>query len=79
MTGIDIPYWIGEVKPPQLYNGREERMTDNQKETPFFARFLEGQEFPQVKTSIKAGAGPTSKQQDQLEQTMKAPSDKDEV
>ena len=24
-------------------------------ELPFFARFLEGQEFPQVKTNIKAG------------------------
>ena len=53
-------------------------MSDKQKETPFFARFLEGQEFPQVKTSIKAGAI-TLKRDDQLEQTMKAPSDKDEI
>lgn len=38
----------------------------NEKETPFFARFLEGQEFPQVKTNIKAGL------------TLKFPSDRDE-
>ncbi|HYP29317.1 MAG TPA: microviridin/marinostatin family tricyclic proteinase inhibitor [Blastocatellia bacterium] len=30
---------------------------DTKKEQPFFARFLEGQEFPNVKTSIKAGPG----------------------
>ena len=36
------------------------------KETPFFARFLEGQDFPQVKTNVKAGA------------TLKYPSDADE-
>jgi len=53
-------------------------MSDKQKERPFFARFLEGQEFPQIKTNVKAGAI-TSKQLDQLEQTMKAPSDRDEV
>ena len=37
------------------------------KEEPFFARYLEGQNFPQVKTNIKAG--PT---------TQKYPSDVDE-
>ncbi|HYP28508.1 MAG TPA: microviridin/marinostatin family tricyclic proteinase inhibitor [Blastocatellia bacterium] len=35
-------------------------------ELPFFVRFLEGQNFPQVKTNIKAGA------------TLKYPSDRDE-
>jgi hypothetical protein len=54
-------------------------MNDKQKETPFFTRFLEGQEFPQVKTSIKAGIGVTSKLQDSISQTQKYPSDSDEV
>ena len=27
------------------------------KEVPFFARFLEGQKFPKVKTDLKAGPG----------------------
>ncbi len=54
-------------------------MNDKQKETPFFTRFLEGQEFPQVKTSIKAGIGITSKLRDDINQTQKAPSDNDEV
>jgi Serine endopeptidase inhibitors len=40
---------------------------NDKKETPFFARFLEGQDFPSVKTNIKAGAV-----------TLKYPSDKDE-
>lgn len=38
-------------------------------EQPFFARFLEGQEFPKIKTNIKAGIGPV---------TNKFPSDHDE-
>jgi hypothetical protein len=38
-------------------------------EQPFFARFLEGQEFPRVKTNIKGG--PTAV-------TLKYPSDSDE-
>jgi hypothetical protein len=38
----------------------------NEKDVPFFARFLEGQEFPHVKTNVKAGA------------TLKYPSDHDE-
>jgi hypothetical protein len=54
-------------------------MKDTKEETPFFARFLEGQEFPQVKTNIKAGIGITSKLQDQINQTQKAPSDHDET
>jgi len=36
------------------------------KDKPFFARFLEGQDFPSVKTDVKAGA------------TLKYPSDRDE-
>ena len=42
---------------------------------PFFARFLEGQKFPKVKTNLKAGpkggGGPPK-------ETMKWPSDNDE-
>lgn len=40
------------------------------KEVPFFARFLEDQEFPRVKTDIKAGRPPF--------QTLKWPKDDDE-
>lgn len=39
---------------------------DTKNEQPFFARFLEGKDFPQVKTEIKAGM------------TLKYPSDRDE-
>lgn len=39
---------------------------DTNKEQPFFARYLEGQEFPEVKTNVKAGM------------TLKYPSDTDE-
>jgi hypothetical protein len=56
-------------------------MTKSEKEVPFFARYLEGQQFPQVKTSVKAGKATTKypSDTDELEQTMKAPSDKDEI
>lgn len=40
-------------------------------EVPFFARFLEGQEFPCVKSEIKAGPDPPVN-------TMKFPSDDDD-
>ena len=49
-------------------------------EQPFFARFLEGQEFPQVKTNVKAGAT-TQKFPSDLDEgdvTHKFPSDRDE-
>ena len=36
--------------------------------SPFFARFLEGQEFPRVKSNVKAGK----------KQTLKYPSDNEE-
>lgn len=39
---------------------------DTKNEVPFFARYLEGQDFPSVKTDVKAGA------------TLKFPSDRDE-
>ena len=39
---------------------------DTKNEQPFFAKFLEDQEFPEVKTNVKAG------------QTLKYPSDRDE-
>lgn len=39
-------------------------------EQPFFARYLEGQDFPEVKSNVKAGIGPI---------THKYPSDGDET
>lgn len=48
-----------------------ENASEEQKETtPFFARYLEGQQSLKVKTNVKAGGPP---------QTMKAPSDRDEI
>ncbi|HKG20945.1 MAG TPA: microviridin/marinostatin family tricyclic proteinase inhibitor [Blastocatellia bacterium] len=49
-------------------------------ELPFFARFLEGQEFPQVKTNIKAGRTLKypSDSDEQMDVTQKFPSDGDE-
>ena len=41
------------------------------KEVPFFARFLEGQRFPKVKSDVKAGKKPPF-------HTLKYPSDDDE-
>lgn len=56
-------------------------MKNTEPEVPFFARYLEGQEFPAVKTDVKAGAVTTKfpSDKDELEHTMKAPSDSDEV
>lgn len=56
-------------------------MNKTSNEVPFFARYLEGQEFPQVKSNVKAGAVTTKfpSDKDELEQTMKAPSDQDEI
>ena len=54
-------------------------MKETEKEVPFFARFLEGQEFPNVKTNIKAGLTlkyPSDR--DEGDRTMKYPSDDDE-
>ena len=53
---------------------------DNKTEMPFFARYLEGQELPHVKTNVKAGG--TLKfpsDLDEIEHTLKYPSDNDEV
>lgn len=56
-------------------------MKNQENEAPFFARYLEGQEFPSVKTSLKAGAL-TAKFPSDLDEpgdvTMKYPSDDDE-
>ena len=52
---------------------------NTKKEQPFFVRFLEGQEFPEVKTNVKAGTTlkfPSDR--DEGDQTMKYPSDGDE-
>ncbi|MBI4719629.1 MAG: microviridin/marinostatin family tricyclic proteinase inhibitor [Planctomycetes bacterium] len=53
-----------------------EKKTDSQ--LPFFARFLEGQDFPKVKTDIKAGPRPGGGGGGPPIVTMKWPSDDDE-
>ena len=59
-------------------------MKDANSEVPFFARYLEGQEFPDVKTNVKAGPGGpiggTAKHPSDGDEdvTMKYPSDDDE-
>jgi hypothetical protein len=48
-------------------------------EQPFFVRFLEGEDFPKVKTNVKAGGTlkyPSDR--DEMDQTHKFPSDSDE-
>ncbi len=45
---------------------------------PFFARFLEGQDFPQVKTDIKAGPKPGGGGGGPPLVTLKYPSDDDD-
>ena len=48
-------------------------------EQPFFARFLEGQDFPEVKTNVKAGSATTKFPSDLDEAvTNKWPSDGDD-
>ncbi len=47
-------------------------------ETPFFTQFLERQEFPEVKTDIKAGPRPGGGGGGPPLHTMKWPSDDDE-
>jgi hypothetical protein len=52
---------------------------DTKNEVPFFARFLEGQAFPSVRTDVKAGTTlkfPSDR--DEGDVTMKYPSDDDE-
>jgi len=59
---------------------KEKNIMKKENEVPFFARYLEGQEFPEVKTNIKAGA--TTKYPsdlDEMEHTLKYPSDGDET
>jgi hypothetical protein len=56
-------------------------MKNTGNEVPFFARYLEGQEFPKVKTNVKAGAVTTKFPSDLDEHqdvTQKYPSDNDE-
>ena len=56
-------------------------MKNDRGRKPFFARFLEGQEFPKVKSSVKAGKkpGPDPTKPDlDIAYTMKYPSDDDE-
>jgi len=47
-------------------------------EQPFFARYLEGQEFPQVKTNVKAGTTLKYPSDIDEDRTLKYPSDNDE-
>lgn len=58
-------------------------MAPEKNETPFFARYLEGQQFPQVKTGIKSGFLVTTlkypSDNDELAHTLKYPSDGDEI
>jgi hypothetical protein len=57
-------------------------MKHSQNDVPFFARYLEGQDFPEVKTNVKAGASATTKYPsdlDDIQHTQKYPSDGDET
>ena len=56
-------------------------MVPEKRETPFFARYLEAQQFPKVKTGVKSGAATLKfpSDTDELEHTLKYPSDGDEV
>jgi hypothetical protein len=57
-------------------------MKKDENEVPFFARYLEGQDFPEVKTNVKAGISGTTKfpsDLDEMEHTLKYPSDNDET
>ncbi len=47
-------------------------------EIPFFARFLEAQEYPEVESDVRAG-GITLKTSDDISHTQKFPSDSDEA
>ncbi len=50
------------------------------KEQPFFARYLEGQMFPDVKTGIKAGhTSQKSSDNDEVPTTLKFPSDSEDA
>ena len=51
-------------------------MNGSKAETPFFARYLEGQDFPNVKTNVKAGG---TGEEGAPPQTLKYPSDSEDV
>lgn len=46
--------FCGSARATNLF-AEDKEMKDIGNEVPFFARYLEGQDFPNVKTSIKAG------------------------
>jgi hypothetical protein len=51
---------------PKIKGDQAMKEETDEKSVPFFARYLEDQDFPRVKTNVKAG------------QTLKYPSDRDE-
>ncbi|HEU4390182.1 MAG TPA: microviridin/marinostatin family tricyclic proteinase inhibitor [Blastocatellia bacterium] len=53
-------------------------MANTDKRVPFFARYLEGQEFPRVKTDLKAGRTLKFPSDGDEDVTLKYPSDDDE-
>lgn len=55
--------------------------TSKEKVQPFFARYLEEQEYPEVKTEVRAGAHTLKypSDTDELHHTLKYPSDGDEI
>ena len=57
------------------------QQNDKKTDVPFFARYLEGQDYPEVQTDVKAGGrGVTLKSPSDLDEavTMKYPSDGDD-
>jgi hypothetical protein len=59
------------------------KRNESKLDLPFFARYLDGQEYPSVRTDVKAGPNPhaTTKypsDSDELAETVKYPSDGDD-
>ena len=67
-----------ERSPAPKFAEGEKLMKSTKNEYPFFARFLEGQNFPEVKTSIKAGRTLKFPSDGDDDVTQKFPSDGDE-
>jgi serine endopeptidase inhibitor I10-like protein len=65
----------GEPAASRTWIGDAQMKKPNTQSRPFFARFLEGQQYPKVKTSLKGGV--TTRLSDTVH-TLKYPSDDDE-